>query len=74
MGFESGDLFTCEYAVPNGFCPKALFKIFPYMEAVRAGGDLRELGGKTADSAEILCPDGEVTFKLSARKVIMNKR
>jgi uncharacterized repeat protein (TIGR04076 family) len=62
LGFESGDLFTCEYSVPNEFCPKAITSIYPYMEAIRAGGDLRELGGQDPSSKLILCPDGEVSF------------
>jgi uncharacterized repeat protein (TIGR04076 family) len=69
LGFESGDLFTCEYSVPNDFCPKTITKMYPYMEVIRAGGDLRKLGSKEHSSKMILCPDGEVTFKLTGNKI-----
>jgi uncharacterized repeat protein (TIGR04076 family) len=45
MGFEVDDTFTCKYDCPAGFCPKTMFKLHTLCEAVRAGGDLRNLGG-----------------------------
>jgi len=45
-GHEVGDEFYCEYACLDNFCSKSMLKLFPLMEAVRSGGDLRNLGGK----------------------------
>ena len=43
-------------------------KTFPLMEAVRSGGDLRNLGGCQSDAIEFDCPDGIVKFRLEAIK------
>ena len=64
LGFEPGDRFQCEYGTPPGFCPTAFIKIFPAMEVLRCGGDLRELGADSAHGTIFLCPDGAVTFRL----------
>ena len=64
-GHEVGDTYTCEYGCPGGFYSKSMAKLFPLMEAVRAGGDLSNLlAGATKHSGEFICPDGVVTFKL----------
>lgn len=63
-GHEIGDTYTCEYGCPKDFCQKSMLKAFPIMEAARAGGDLRNLGGNTKDSIDFCCPDGVVTFCL----------
>ena len=39
------------------------------MEAARAGGDLRNLGGDSATSIRFCCPDGVVTFQLETENV-----
>ena len=39
----------------------------PLMEAVRSGGDLENLGGDGKYSKTIVCPDGCVIFKLTAK-------
>ena len=67
-GHEIGDAYSCEYGCPADFCQKAMLKAFPIMEAVRAGGDLRNLGGDSATSIRFCCPDGVVTFQLEAEK------
>ena len=68
-GHEIGDSYSCEYGCPAEFCQKAMLKAFPIMEAARAGGDLRNLGGDSATSIRFCCPDGVVTFQLETEKV-----
>lgn len=65
-GHEVGDRYTCEYGCPQDFCQKCMLKAFPLMEAVRAGGDLRLLGGDGRDSITLCCPDGVVLLRLTA--------
>jgi len=69
LGLEPGDTFTCVYETPRGFCPTAFVKIFPAMEAVRCGGDLRNLGGAAANEITFLCPDSAVKFRLRGTRV-----
>jgi len=40
--------------------------LHPLMEAVRSGGDLRNLGGDGKYTKTIVCPDGCVIFRLTA--------
>ncbi len=68
LGFEPGDVFECQYECPAGFCPSALMHIYPLMEIVRCGGDLRILGGEGEHEASLPCPDGAVWFKLTAQR------
>ncbi len=63
-GHEIGDSYACGYECPQDFCQKCMLKAFPIMEAARAGGDLRLLGGEEKDKMEFTCPDGTVTFLL----------
>lgn len=42
--------------------------LFPLMEAVRSGGDLENVGGSGPYTKDIVCPDGCVLFRLTARK------
>ena len=66
-GHEVGDTYSCEYGCPGGFCSKTMAKLFPLMEAVRAGGDLSNLlAGASKHSGEFVCSDGVITFKLEA--------
>ena len=37
------------------------------MGAVRSGGDLRNIGGRGRLTKDIVCPDGCVVFRLTAR-------
>ena len=41
---------------------------FPVMEAVRSGGDLQNIGGSGRYTKEIVCPDGNVIFRMTAQK------
>lgn len=63
-GHEIGDTYTCEYGCPKDFCQKSMLKMFPIMEAARAGGNLQNLGGDTQNTINVCCPDGIVTFRL----------
>jgi hypothetical protein len=42
--------------------------LYPIMEAVRSGGDLENIGGSGKYSKDIVCPDGCVLFRVTARK------
>ena len=65
-GHEIGDIYVCEYGCPADLCQKCMLKAFPIMEAVRAGGDLRDLGGESENKIRFCCPDGVVIFQLEA--------
>ena len=69
MGYEPGDSFTCQYGCPEDFCSKSIMKVFPIFEAVRSEGDLRNLGGSGKHEIDIVCPDGVVKFRISAKRV-----
>lgn len=69
MGFEPGDTFHCAYECPAGFCPKTMAVLHSLCEAARAGGDYRLLGGRSAHEIDFSCADGEVKFRLTARRV-----
>ena len=73
-GDEVGDIYRCTYDCPvnsegRGICQKSMAVLFPLMESVRSGGDLRNLGGDTPLSKELLCPDGVVKYRLTAQKL-----
>ena len=71
-GHEVGDTYACEYGCPmpqndeDGFCAKAMLTLFPLLEAVRAGGNLKTLGGETKHIINFPCPIGGVRFRLEA--------
>ena len=73
-GEEVGDRYTCTYGCPvnqdgQGICSKAMLLLFPLMEAVRSGGDLENVGGSGPYCKDIVCPDGCVLFRLTAKKL-----
>lgn len=81
-GDEVGDVYKCTYGCPvdqngHGFCQKSMLYLFPMLETVRGGGDLRKIGGfsplgNVIDDPlckEFVCPDGVVTYRLTARKL-----
>lgn len=41
--------------------------MFPIMEAVRSGGDLENMGGDSKYSRVLMCPDGCVLFRMTAK-------
>jgi uncharacterized repeat protein (TIGR04076 family) len=53
----------------QGICSKVMMIMFPVMEAVRSGGDLTNIGGSGKYSKDIVCPDGCVLFRLTAKKL-----
>ena len=71
-GEEIGDKYTCTYGCPvnqdgQGICSKCMMVMFPIMEAVRSGGDLENIGGDGKYTKTIVCPDGCVMFRLTAK-------
>lgn len=71
-GEEIGDKYSCTYGCPvnaqgYGICSKVMMMLFPVMEAVRSGGNLENIGGTVKYSKDIVCPDGCVMFKLTAK-------
>ena len=71
-GEEVGDVYKCSYGCPvnaqgYGICSKTMTALFPLMEAVRSGGDLTNVGGEEKYTKTVVCPDGCVIFKLSAK-------
>lgn len=71
-GEEPGDKYFCTYGCPvnadgQGICSKTMVALFPIMEAVRSGGDLTNVGGDGKYTKSIICPDGCVEFRLTAR-------
>lgn len=73
-GEEIGDRYTCTYGCPvnadgQGICPKVMLVLFPLMEAIRSGGDLENVGGDGRYSKTVVCPDGCVIFRLSAKRL-----
>lgn len=73
-GEEIGDRYSCTYGCPvntsgQGICSKTMIVLYPLMEAVRSGGSLENLGGKDKYIKEIVCPDGCIIFRLTAKKL-----
>lgn len=71
-GEEIGDRYTCTYGCPvnsegYGICSKTMMMLYPIMEAVRSGGNLENIGGDGKYSKVIVCPDGCVMFRITAR-------
>lgn len=71
LGLEPGDTFECTYGTPAGFCPTSFLKLFPVLEVMRCGGDLRYLGSSDPSRIEFLCPDGVVTFRVSGEQMAL---
>ena len=71
---EIGDKYSCTYGCPvnqegYGICSKTMMMLYPLMEAIRSGGDLRNVGGSDKHVKDIVCPDGCVMFWLTARRI-----
>lgn len=71
-GEEVGDKYTCTYGYPvnregYGICSKTMTVMFAIMEAVRSGGDLRNIGGDGKYTKTVVCPDGCVMFRMTAK-------
>ena len=50
-------------------CSKTMMMLYPLMEAIRSGGDLRNTGGSDRHVKDIVCPDRCVMFRLAARRI-----
>lgn len=70
LGLETGDEFRCEYAVPEGFCPKTMQTLHTLCEIVRCGGDLRLRGSADPLEIDFPCADGQVQFHLRAERIV----
>lgn len=73
-GEEIGDRYTCTYGCPvnqqgQGICSKLMMIVYPIMEAVRSGGDLENIGGSGKYQKDVVCPDGCVLFRLTAKEL-----
>ena len=71
-GEQIGDIYHCAYGCPVngqgcGICSKTMMMLYPIMEAVRSGGDLTNIGGESKYSKTIVCPDGCVMFRFTAK-------
>ena len=71
-GEEIGDRYTCTYGCPvnaqgYGICSKTMLMLYPIMESLRSGGDLRNIGGDGPYEKTIVCPDGCVLVRLCAK-------
>ena len=53
----------------NNMLTIMLLLMFPVMEAVRSGGDLERIGGSDPYTKDLVCPDGNVIFRLTAKKL-----
>lgn len=53
----------------QGICSKTMMMLYPIMEAIRSGGDLENIGGDGRYTKNIVCPDGCVMFRLTAKKL-----
>jgi uncharacterized repeat protein (TIGR04076 family) len=72
-GEEIGDKYRCSYGCPvnengQGICSKTMLLMFPIMESVRSGGDLKNIGGSDTYKKDLVCPDGCVLFRMTAIK------
>lgn len=71
-GEEIGDKYTCTYGCPvnsqgQGICSKVMMMFYPIMEAVRSDGNLENIGGDSKYSKVVMCPDGCVLFRITAK-------
>lgn len=68
LGFEAGDEFVCEYAVPAGFCPKTMPVLHTLCEVIRNGGDFTHRGSDAPCEIDFPCADGAICFHLTAQR------
>lgn len=68
LGFEKGDEFQCEYAVPSGFCPKTMPVLHTLCEIIRCGGDFTHRGSDKPYEIDFSCADGTIRFHLAAKE------
>ena len=44
---------------------------YPLVEAIGSGEDLKDVGGSDKYVKDIVCPDGCVMFRLTARRIVV---
>ena len=76
-GEEIGDRYLCTYGWPvkdNGYgiCSKTMKMVYPLMESIRSDGDLEDFGGDGKYSKNIVCSNGCVLFRLTAKSLKSN--
>ena len=69
LGFETGDVFTCQYEVPSGFCPKTMATLHTLCEIVRCGGNYKLRGSENEYEIDFPCADGYICFHLVAKQL-----
>lgn len=69
LGFETGDVFTCQYEVPSGFCPKTMATLHTLCEIVRCGGNYKLRGSESEYEIDFPCADGYICFHLVAKQI-----
>ena len=69
LGFEKNDIFSCQYEVPNGFCPKTMATLYTLCEIVRCGGNYRLRGSDKEYEIDFSCADGPINFHLVAKPI-----
>ena len=69
LGFEKGDEFHCEYAVPSGFCPKTMPMLHTLCEIIRCGGNFTHRGSDKPYEIDFPCADGAIRFHLAAKEI-----
>ena len=69
LGFETGDVFACQYEVPSGFCPKTMATLHTLCEIVRCGGNYKLRGSESEYEIDFPCADGYICFHLVAKQL-----
>ena len=69
LGLETGDVFTCQYEVPGGFCPKTMATLHTLCEIVRCGGNYKLRGSESEYEIDFPCADGGISFHLVAKQI-----
>ena len=73
-GEEIGDKYSCSYGCPvnqEGYGICSMMMLHPLMEAIGSGEDLKDVGGSDKYVKDIVCPDGCVMFRLTARRIVV---
>lgn len=67
LGFEKSDVFHCQYAVSEGFCPKTIPELYTLCEIIRCDGNFKSRGSDKNNEIDFTCADGMIAFHLSAK-------
>ena len=69
LGFETGDVFRCQYETPTVFCSKTMPVLFTLCEIIRYGGNYTSRGSKEKYEIDFPCADGCIAFHLEAKHI-----